>query len=154
MGSYALSGFDNINLYNGNLNFSLPLLNIGGRGTAQTQMRLTINPKWLVDGYQDQAGYTVNYATLDWWSPSPGYGPGRMVERAGGEYNSSPCYSCSSSDYCKTVTRLTFITPDGTEHEFRDQNTGGQLLAQTCPGTLYSRQGILFRRRTSRHIHL
>src|SRR6266851_5790441 len=30
-GSYALSGFDNVNLYNGNLNFSLPLLKIGGR---------------------------------------------------------------------------------------------------------------------------
>ena len=26
-GSYALSGFDNVNLYNGHLNFSLPLPN-------------------------------------------------------------------------------------------------------------------------------
>src|SRR5262245_17692003 len=33
-GSYVLSGFDNINPYNGNLNFSLPLLKIGGRGSA------------------------------------------------------------------------------------------------------------------------
>lgn len=31
-GSYGLSGFDSVNLYNGNLNFRLPLLQIGGRG--------------------------------------------------------------------------------------------------------------------------
>lgn len=39
-GSYALSGFDNINPFNGNLNFRLPLLHIGGRGDAQYTMTL------------------------------------------------------------------------------------------------------------------
>ena len=34
-GSYALSGFDNVNLYNGNLSFQLSLLGISGRGGAQ-----------------------------------------------------------------------------------------------------------------------
>ena len=29
-GSYALSGFENVNPYNGNLNFHLPLIGIGG----------------------------------------------------------------------------------------------------------------------------
>src|SRR6266516_2537100 len=33
-GSYGLSGGDNVNLYNGALNFTLPLLSIGGRGSA------------------------------------------------------------------------------------------------------------------------
>jgi hypothetical protein len=33
-GSYALSGFDQVNLFNGNLNFGLPLMHLGGRGTA------------------------------------------------------------------------------------------------------------------------
>jgi hypothetical protein len=33
-GSYILSGFDNINLFNGNLSFTLPLINIKGRGEA------------------------------------------------------------------------------------------------------------------------
>jgi hypothetical protein len=33
-GSYGLSGFENVNLFNGNLNFSLPLLGVGGRGGA------------------------------------------------------------------------------------------------------------------------
>jgi hypothetical protein len=31
-GSYELSDLENINLFNGNLNFRLPLLEIGGRG--------------------------------------------------------------------------------------------------------------------------
>lgn len=34
-GSYALSGFDNVNLYNGNLSFQLSLLGVSGRGGAQ-----------------------------------------------------------------------------------------------------------------------
>lgn len=33
-GSFALSGFENVNPYNGNLNFHLPLIGIGGRGSA------------------------------------------------------------------------------------------------------------------------
>jgi hypothetical protein len=33
-GSYAVSGFENVNLYNGNLNFALPMVHIGGRGAA------------------------------------------------------------------------------------------------------------------------
>ena len=35
-GSFALSGFDNVNLFNGNLNFSLPVMRIGGRGAVAT----------------------------------------------------------------------------------------------------------------------
>jgi len=42
-GSYALSGFETVNLYSGNLNFSLPLLKVGGRGEAQMSMSLTLN---------------------------------------------------------------------------------------------------------------
>ena len=48
-GSFALSGFDNVNPYNGNLNFHLPLLQIGGRGAAQMTMMLKIDSKgWHV----------------------------------------------------------------------------------------------------------
>src|SRR5258708_38456540 len=49
-GSYSLSGFDNVNLFNGNLNASLPLLQIGGRGGARTVLALGLNSKgWRVD---------------------------------------------------------------------------------------------------------
>lgn len=47
--SYALSGFDTINPFNGNLDFHLPLLQVGGRGEARMTMMLALNTKkWRV----------------------------------------------------------------------------------------------------------
>lgn len=48
-GSYALSDFDSVNLYNGNLGFRLPLLGIGGRGGAGYTVTLRLEQKWIVD---------------------------------------------------------------------------------------------------------
>src|SRR5256885_6383445 len=48
-GAYALSGFESVNPYNGGLNFSLPLLHIGGRGSAEYTMMLPIEQKWRVN---------------------------------------------------------------------------------------------------------
>lgn len=45
-GSYGLSGFDNVNLYNGNMNFRLPLVSIGGRGGAGYTVTLPIEQHW------------------------------------------------------------------------------------------------------------
>src|SRR6266498_4485560 len=44
-GSFALSDFENVNLYNGNLNFQLPLLRVGGRGGAGYTMTLKLDSK-------------------------------------------------------------------------------------------------------------
>jgi RHS repeat-associated protein len=47
VGSYSLSGFENVNLFNGNLNFNLPLLKIGGRGRVGASINLAVNSvKW------------------------------------------------------------------------------------------------------------
>lgn len=43
VGAYALSGFENINLYSGNLNFTLPLLKVGGRGRVGASVNLSID---------------------------------------------------------------------------------------------------------------
>src|SRR5262245_9538615 len=50
-GSYPLSGFDNINLFSGKLNFRLPLLTVGGRGTAGYTITLPIEKNWYVYRY-------------------------------------------------------------------------------------------------------
>jgi hypothetical protein len=47
--SYSLSDFDSVNLYNGNLSFSLPIVKIAGRGGAGYTMTARIEQKWLVD---------------------------------------------------------------------------------------------------------
>src|SRR5678816_2352771 len=45
-GSYALSGFDNVNLFNGHMNFHLPLMKVGGRGHGGYTMMLPIEQVW------------------------------------------------------------------------------------------------------------
>jgi YD repeat-containing protein len=143
-GSYALSGFDNINPYNGNLSFRLPLLQIGGRGAAGYTMTLAMDAKkWQVRHSQ-----TTNILTgdqLDTYFPSPsywgglrpGYGPGVLQGRAGGI---DPIQTCPAPGggvikgiYQLTLTRLTFTGPDGTEYDFRDALTGGQPAEVTNP---------------------
>src|SRR5215813_6748206 len=76
-GSYALGDFDNINLFNGHLNFRLPLMQIGGRGRAGYTMMLPIEQNWIVQTVAvptcDQSGctyYESNYRYIAnplWW---------------------------------------------------------------------------------------
>jgi len=48
-GSYDLSGMESINLFNGNLDFHLPLLSLDGRGSAVRSMMVSLNTKkWRV----------------------------------------------------------------------------------------------------------
>jgi hypothetical protein len=136
-GSFALSGFDNINPYNGNLNFSLPLLQVGGRGGASTTIRLTMESHWTVRDRitvngcspSNVCNYAHNYyAEPNWWEGIPSsYGsPGALIARKGGIDSRSRCAFGPSPDaYEYTLTRLTFVSADGTEHELRDQLTGG-----------------------------
>src|ERR1700752_3954288 len=44
-GSYALTGFENVNLFNGHLNFHLPLLPIGARGESGYTITLPIESR-------------------------------------------------------------------------------------------------------------
>jgi RHS repeat-associated protein len=128
-GSYALSGFDNINLFNGNLNFQLPLLNVGGRGDARMQMTLTLEQRWRVEStYVAQTGDIMYSPNYNWWSGlKPGYGPGVLQGRI--TYLLTPrCDPTTNGEGGRILTRLTFTTPEGTEYELRDQATGGKPL--------------------------
>ena len=123
-GSFELSGFDNVNLYNGNLNFHLPLLKIGGRGSAGYAMMLALNLKsWhvkhthkVMSNGDEIDSYTP---TQTGWVPYGGYGVGELSGRSYGLQTSSN-FSCGNY-YSKTLARLTFSAADGTEYELRDQ---------------------------------
>ncbi len=147
-GSYSLSGFENVNLYNGNLNFNLPLLKIGGRGGAQMSMAASLDSvKWKVEtaefsssgmenvscGTEDNPCYRPPYegspaqifggeqfagVTL-WEGLHVGYGPGVLQ----GRYTSN---SSGSGPVVNAIIRLTFTSPDGTEYELRDLKTNGR----------------------------
>jgi len=151
-GSYALSGFDNINLFNGNLNFSLPLLHVGGRGEARYTVALPIERHWRVDHtvITDTIGrrnFDVYTPDSNWWSSTPAieephHGPGVLEGRQVG----NPSGICDTL-FRPTLTRLTFTAPDGTEYELRDQLNEGKpisaALVNQCNTTDVSR-GIIF----------
>ncbi len=138
-GSYPLSDLDQIGLFNGGLNFKLPIMHIGGRGAAGYTMMLQPGQqslKWLVHHQVWQScgqnGCIVTghsyYPTQNWWTPvQPGYSPGVVVGRKAGENPSYPpgC-PIGTNLFYTSLTRITFVSADGTEYELRDQRLGGQ----------------------------
>lgn len=127
-GSYGLTGLETVNLYNGNLDFHLPLVGVAGRGGAQTAFIMAnVNTHWTVEYTPPDIPNGIPYSydpNPDWWAPLlPGYGPGVLQGRKGKQFNTF-------------LTRLTFTTSDGTEYELRDQLYGGQPKpAGTSRGT-------------------
>jgi RHS repeat-associated protein len=139
-GSYPLSEFENINLYNGQASFTLPVMQ-KGRGGANISLPIRIVPNsWSVESqridypnipfgglYQD-----VFNAQLSWWNETtsravlPG---GRLI----GRYVSENAQVCDSGLYfMKTNTRLTFTAPDGTEYNLRDTVQNGNPRIGAC----------------------
>jgi RHS repeat-associated protein len=128
-GSYALSDFDTVNLYNGSLNFHLPLVKISGRGGAGYTMTARIEQKWTVEKTMEFGPPNRFIPNPNWWTTdelSAVYHVGRLEVRQANLY---------LYDYLQnqTLTRLTFTAPDGTEYELRDQLTNGQPKPPSSP---------------------
>jgi hypothetical protein len=114
VGSYSLGNFDNINLFNGNLNFSMPLMHITGRGAVADVVQLRLDRKW----HTSRGPYSA-YPNYNGWQNTPvGYGVGALEGRV-----ANGMVECDQS--MDTLLRLTFTAPDGTECELRDQLTNG-----------------------------
>src|SRR5262245_4871560 len=128
-GSYALSGFDNVNLFSGHLNFRLPLVSIGGRGEAGYQMMLPIERIWhnrkFIEGDGDEVYLPED---ITWDGLKPGYGPGVMGGRQVSYYTTEST-TCGFPASGWATTTLTFTGPDGTEHLFVDTLTAGKYLS-------------------------
>lgn len=124
-GAYALSGFENINYYNGSLNLSLPLHLVEGRGKASMTVTLAIEQHWSVKSTSQ--GDPV--PGTEWWSDwLPGYGPGMLLGRMVADGN-----VCGNGTFSQTsVTRFTFIAADRTEYDLRDVLTDGQPIFISC----------------------
>src|SRR5262245_10182768 len=78
-GSYPLSGFETVSPYSGGLSFILPLLQIGGRGSASFNVVLKRETKWAVlkSGIAGPLNHIGYMPTLNGWAVvNPGYGPG------------------------------------------------------------------------------
>jgi RHS repeat-associated protein len=146
-GSYALSDFDNISLFNQSIGFRLPLLRVGGRGEAGYTITLPIERKWRVT-------HTVHDPNIpncpacethpvehhykpqsNWYTAlKPDFSPGVMIVRMSGQ-DPGEIKTCGTV-YRKTLARLAFVAPDGTEYELRDTRFGGEPRGTTgsCAG--------------------
>ena len=132
-GTYPLSGFDNVNLFNGHLNFHMPLMKVGGRGQAGYTMTLSIEQVWtaqLWDAFNNL--YVPNY---NWWDGiKPGFSPGVIQAR----HQSVGCDGSQMFSWVEGATRLTFTAADGTEYELIDLPNGGQPANSMCDLTNYN----------------
>ena len=138
-GSYALSGFESVNLFNGGLSFHLLLAATAGRGGVGYSLMLPIEKKWRVSDLalpQPDASVRHVYVPVpSWWESLPlRYNPGGLEGRQAG-YGIITC-SDHTTIFSQTLTRLTFTEPDGTEYELRDQLTGGQPHVNSCISTV------------------
>ena len=141
-GSYALSDFDTVNPYNGGLNVRLPLLRVGGRGGAGYPVTLHVEQKWTVHREKIEPHYPWSYwAEPGWWSEEGTgwrtFDAGRLHVRRGGSENF--VQTCGNYIHAKTLSRVTFSAPDGTEYELRDQATNGQPAAPAGCGPGFNR---------------
>jgi YD repeat-containing protein len=119
-----------VNLYNGSLNFRLPIYQIAGRGGAGFAITLQVQKKWTVQRHFEPGVGYFYYADGAWWSDNGvGYilDAGRVAVRTG--YREQP-----TGFPVEGLTRVTFTAPDGTEYEFRDQSTNGQPKAPVSGG--------------------
>ena len=143
--AYHLSSVESINLATGSLSISIPLADLMGRGGAKETLVVHRESQWQVQGYTYlyDCKYggggpvcTTGIGYVTWfrpWEPvGPTYAQGVMLSRTTGDW----CMHLQDGTtyWWHTLTRLTFIAPDGTEHEFRDAGTGG-LLQTTASGS-------------------
>ena len=137
-GSYDLSGFDNVNLFNGHLNFSLPLLKIGGRGEAGFTISYVVDTRWTTAvGYDGQCPVYYSYPTGG-GSVSASFGE---LEDATTLYEyveaSDPGTTCNPTGYLPTraVVAFNLVMADGTRYKFHPVvNSGGPIQLPACPG--------------------
>jgi YD repeat-containing protein len=142
-GSYALSDFDQVNLFNGSLLIDLPLLRIQGRGDATARFTLPIQRRWVLDAEPDPnapdnpaaATFHVHRDNWDWSGPAferlaGVFGLGQLEARLVGEGNGGQCGG-SGGEVVMSLTRLYFTASDGTELELVDKASDGQPV-RTC----------------------
>jgi hypothetical protein len=129
VGSYALSDFESVNPYSGNLNFSLPLYDVRGRGEVGYTKKLVIEKSWNVSftryfsylgtpstGQPGQWNITDNI----WNEPRNIQAPGILLGRKSRDRNPG-----GDANVCYTLSRISWIGEDKSEIEMRDELSHG-----------------------------
>ncbi len=122
-GNPQTGDFGSIGLFNGRLNYTIPLLKTGGRGAADYTISLDINRLWQFDHYYDvyeeggNGGLYTQYTlpnSTNWWGDSLKYMPGRLVESS--KFGPTPvCNQPHTAGYYSYQGLLRFISQSGAE---------------------------------------
>lgn len=138
-GAYSLGGFDNVNLFNGNINIDFPLVNIGGRGKAGLSISARFQTLWHINAYLPGPLLDeVREPILTGGTTYPGLPRnlgGVIRNEVSEDYITTQDCGCSTTTVCPraTITTLTLTTPDGSVHKFVDKNTlGSYMMHDIC----------------------
>lgn len=124
LGSFGGSGFDKVNLYNGNVNFSIPVASLGGRNGLGVTLSLSYNSKvWRVENDVAAGRYGIPLYFYSFVA-GPYIGPGWMLN-VGSMIRRQSSW-LETNTIAKTLTNITFTAPDGTQYDFRDDLSNGQ----------------------------
>lgn len=126
VGSYALSGFESVNLYGGGLTFHLPVVPLAGNGAPATPLFVNVERRWVMMFDSDNNGYSHYPLDSDFFlSDRRDYAPGTLALRVQGRNVFTNCSEGASVLFREVLTRITFREANGTEHEFVGATSGG-----------------------------
>ncbi len=137
--TFATDKIETVNLANGNLSINLPLVTIGGRGSAALTVMLSYNSKvWTGETQSelvDEGGiqwYRRHYNARwqNWSSGSTGGwklsgAPFIKTQYVEIDHYSAGCSIQEAGCYKYALTKATIALPDGSEVELRDELTNG-----------------------------
>ena len=137
VGTYTLDNFDNINLFNGNLNFNLPLITLNGRGENGISLFLAIETRWKL--VRAPIGQTEYYYYEPEMLAGPIVNSGTLIANVSTyqnyETNPDTCGQADTQPRYGKLT-LTFTSSNGTSYQLRStQNNGAPYFVPYCyPG--------------------
>lgn len=146
-GSIIPSESESINLFNGNLSFSVPLAGASGRGNTQLSLSLDITQSWSIDNYYRLTDYDGDglYEPEYFYFPIPynrddvnffnnlgySFGPGKIKMEpnavSGNPHSSNSTYT----------THLVFASSNGTVYKLFDEYRSGLPACRTQDSFYY-----------------
>lgn len=128
-GSYQLGDADTINLFTGNLNYSLPLLLAAGRGEAQAGIGVAIEGQWDIQVTQSDPPNQYTFHEYLFRSPNPVALVGSVRLDISFINTNQPC--SGGNFYVEYRVGMVYVEPNGTEHSMRDNFVHGMAFT-TC----------------------
>jgi RHS repeat-associated protein len=132
--TYALSGIDQINYYNGSVSVQIPVATFGGRGAANVGVSVPISRQWeVIDSYDPQSGFFVkvpSYTNPTTDLSGRSYTPGYFTQEGSSANPNSCLVTRNGADYWAGsgpfLSWIVFHRPNGSETVLVDDVFLGQ----------------------------